>query len=200
MTFEPSIERRPHIGLTMGMAGLVLPDPPLSDGVVTLRAFEPSDIPVLVEICQDPEIARRTLVPSPYAADDARAYLARVAEGLAAETRASFAIMDAADGQMLGTAGLMAIDRVLGCAEIGYTLAEPARGRGAASRAVQLLAGWAFGPLDLRRLELHIDKRNLASRAVAARTGFDRVAEPLVQRPETAHFTNDMYFARSRGD
>lgn len=180
------------------MAGLVLPDPPLSDGVVTLRGFESSDVSVLVEIGQDPEISRWTPVPSPYTADDARAYLARVAEGLAAGTRASCAIVDADDGRMLGTAGLVAIDDAVGCAEIGYSLAAAARGCGAASRAVQLLAGWAFGPLALRRVELHIDRRNVASQAVAARTGFDRVAEPLIVRPEAARFTDDIYFARRR--
>jgi RimJ/RimL family protein N-acetyltransferase len=179
------------------MAAIELPDPPLSDGVVTLRGFESSDVRAIVEICQDPEIPRWTLVPSPYTADDARAYLARVAEGLAAGTRAAFAIVDAGDGRMLGTVALVAIDRALGCAEIGYTLAAAARGRGAASRAVRLLAGWAFGALGLGRLELRIDERNLASRAVAVRTGFERVAEPLLQRPETAHFTDDIYFART---
>jgi RimJ/RimL family protein N-acetyltransferase len=180
------------------MAALALPDPPLSDGVVTLRGFESSDVPLLVEICQDPEIPRWTLVPSPYTADDARAYLARVADGIATATRASFAIVDAGDGRMLGTAGLMAIDRELGCAEIGYSLAKAARGRGAASRAVRLLAGWAFGPLDLGRVELRIDSHNLASQAVATRTGFERVAKPLMERPELAHFPDDIYFARLR--
>jgi RimJ/RimL family protein N-acetyltransferase len=182
------------------MAALALPDSPLSDGVITLRAFESSDVPALVEICQDPEIPRWTLVPSPYTADDARRYLARAAEQFAAGTSASFAIVDADDGRLLGTASLMAIDRTPGCAEIGYSLAAPARGHGSASRAVRLLADWAFGPLDLRRLELHTDRHNVASRAVAARTGFVPVAEPLIRRPETAHFTNDVYFARTRGD
>jgi RimJ/RimL family protein N-acetyltransferase len=179
------------------MPGLVLPDPPLSDGAVTLRGFESSDVATLVEICQDPEIPRWTLVPSPYGEREARAYLVRVAEGLAAGTRASFAIVDAQDGRMLGTGGLMAIDRALGCAEIGYMLAAPARGRGAASRTVRLLAGWAFGPLGLDRLELHIDRHNSASHAVAERTGFTRMDEPVLQRPETAHF-DDIFFARLR--
>jgi hypothetical protein len=80
------------IRFTGTMSALALPDPPLSDGVVTLRGFEPSDVSALVEICQDPEIPRWTLVPSPYTARDARGYLRRVAEGLAAGTRASFAI------------------------------------------------------------------------------------------------------------
>jgi RimJ/RimL family protein N-acetyltransferase len=182
------------------MAALALPDPPLSDGVITLRGFAAGDVAALVEICQDPEIPRWTPVPCPYTADDARGYLGRVADGLGAGTRASFAIVDSDDGRMLGTAGLVAIDHALRCAEIGYSLAAAARGRGKASRAVRLLAGWAFGPLDLRRLELHVDKHNLASQAVAARTGFERVATPLMQRPETAHFADDIYFARMRSD
>ena len=180
------------------MARLALPDPPLSDGVITLRGFESTDVAPIVEICQDPEIPRWTLVPSPYGEEDARDYLARVADGLAAGTRASFAIVDAHDGRLLGTAGIMTIDWALACAEIGYILGAHARGRGAASRAVQVLAGWGFGALGLARRELHIDRDNSASLAVAERTGFARVAEPVVQRPETAHFANDIFFARLR--
>jgi hypothetical protein len=33
---------------------------------------------------------------------------------------------------------------------------------------------------------------------VATRTGFVRVAEPVIRRPETAHFTHDVYYARLR--
>jgi RimJ/RimL family protein N-acetyltransferase len=187
------------IGLDEAMARLVLPDPPLSDGTITLRGFESTDLAGLVEICQDPEIPRWTLVPSPYGEEQARAYLAGVGEDLAAGTRASVAIVDAQDAAMLGTAGLVAIDRAAGCAEIGYMLAAAARGRGAASRAVRLLVAWAFATLGLERLELHIDRQNAASRAVAARTGFVRVAEPVLQRPETAHFPDDIFFARLRG-
>ena len=93
----------------------------------------------------------------------------------------------------------MAIDHELGCGEIGYMLAAPARGRGAATRAVRLLVDWAFETLGLERLELHIDTHNAPSLAVAARAGFTEVAEPVVQRAETAHFTDDIFFARTRG-
>ena len=46
------------------ITALKLPEPPLSDGVIALRGFEPCDIDRLVEICQDPHISRWTLVPS----------------------------------------------------------------------------------------------------------------------------------------
>ncbi|HEV2775883.1 MAG TPA: GNAT family N-acetyltransferase [Solirubrobacteraceae bacterium] len=180
------------------MARLALPDPPLCDGVITLRGFESTDVASIVEICQDPEIPRWTLVPSPYGDDDARDYLTRVADGLAAGTRASFAIVDTRDGRLLGTTGLVAIDWDSACGEVGYMLAAPARGRGLASRTVHLLVRWSFETLGLERLELHIDRNNAASRAVAARTGFTRVAEPVLQRAQTAHFTDDIFFARRR--
>lgn len=180
------------------MPALLAPDPPLSDGTVTLRGFASRDVAPLVEICQDPEIPRFTGVPSPYGEGEARAYLERVADGWAAGTRASFAIADAQDDRLLGTAGLMAIDPDLDTTEIGYMLAAAQRGRGAASRTVQLLAAWAFGPLGLRRLELHVDRHNVASLAVAARTGFLPVDAPLIRRPETAHFVDDVFFARLR--
>jgi RimJ/RimL family protein N-acetyltransferase len=189
----------PNIGLTTPMADLTLPDPPLSDGVITLRGFESSDVATLVEICQDPEIPRWTLVPDHYSEQDAHDYLARVAAGLADGTRASFVIVDAGDGRMLGTGGLMAIDHAVGCGEIGYMLAAPARGRGAATRAVHLLVQWAFEALGLERVELHIDSHNAPSLAVAARAGFHQVAEPVMQRAETAHFTDDIFFARTLG-
>ncbi len=63
------------MGLYRAMAHLTLTDTPLSDGVVTLRGFESSDVDMLVELCRDPEIPRWTLVPSPYTAQHAHEYL-----------------------------------------------------------------------------------------------------------------------------
>jgi RimJ/RimL family protein N-acetyltransferase len=178
---------------------LPLPDPPLSDGVIALRPWTAADVPALVEACQDPEIPRWTLVPSPYTEDSARAWLQRVADGLAAGVRATLAIVDAGDGAVpLGAVGLQAIDWEQRAADVGYWLAAPARGRGLATRAVELIAGWAFGGLGLERLELRANEENDASRAVAARAGFVPVEAPLVHRPECDHMP-DVFFARVRG-
>jgi len=57
---------------------------------------------------------------------------------------------------------------------MGYWLTERARGRGIATDAVRLLAGWAFGVLRLDRLELMIHPENTASQPVAERCGFTR--------------------------
>jgi RimJ/RimL family protein N-acetyltransferase len=181
------------------MPALALPDPPLTDGLIALRGFESSDVPALVEACQDPEIARWTLVPSPYGEDDARAYVLHAAAGRAAGTRLALAIVDAADGaRLLGSVALNPIAWELGAADVGYWIAAPARGRGLAARAVEQIAGWAFATLGLERLELRAQRDNHASRSVAARAGFEAVAGPLVPRPECDHLP-DVYFARLRG-
>ncbi|MEA2150118.1 MAG: hypothetical protein QOD69_1948 [Solirubrobacteraceae bacterium] len=180
------------------MPAVQLPDPPLTDGVVALRAYTGADIPALVEICQDPEIARWTLVPSPYAEADAHAWLQRVAEGQASGARATFAVAGAADHRvLLGSASIQAIDWDLRAADLGYMLAAPARGRGLATRAVELLAGWAFGTLGLERLELRTMPENAASVALAARAGFEPIERPLVRRPECDDLP-DIFFARLR--
>jgi RimJ/RimL family protein N-acetyltransferase len=59
-------------------------------------------------------------------------------------------------------------------AAVGYWLAAHARGRGVASRAVRLLAGWSFAQLGTARLELTCAPENEASQAVATRCGFTR--------------------------
>jgi RimJ/RimL family protein N-acetyltransferase len=180
------------------MPGLALPDPPLSDGVIALRGFRSTDVAALVEACQDPEIPRFTLVPSPYTEDHAGAWLRRLAVGRAAGTHMAFAIVDAPAGAaLLGAVGLNVIDREQQAADVGYWLAAPARGRGVATRAVELVAAWAFDALGLERLELRTQEHNHASRAVAGRAGFVPVAAPMVQRPECDHFP-DVFYARLR--
>jgi len=183
----------------MPMSALALPHPPLRDGVVALRGFEPADVPAVVAACQDPEIPRWTLVPRPYGEDDARAYMRHMEAGRAAGTRLSLAVVaDAADsGVLLGSIALNPIDRELRAADVGYWIAAPARGRGYATRAVVLLTGWAFGALGLERLELRAQAANHASQAVAARAGFTPVPGPLIRRPECDHLP-DVFFARLR--
>ena len=54
------------------MPAIALPDPPLSDGTVTLRGFDPSDASAPTAACRDPEIPRWTLGPSPHTEAHAR--------------------------------------------------------------------------------------------------------------------------------
>jgi RimJ/RimL family protein N-acetyltransferase len=147
-------------------------EPPvvLTDGTVTLRAWELTDAPAVHAACQDPEIARFLPIPQPYTAADARAYVAARRADWAGDDERSFAITDAATGRLLGS---IARHRQAGHrAEIGYWLAPEARGRGVATRALRLVVDWSLAQ-GLVRLELFTRPDNAASGAVARRAGFE---------------------------
>ena len=153
------------------MPELVLPEG-LSDGVVSFRAWCREDVPWLVEVCQDPEIPRWTAVPSPYGEADARGFVAAQEDRRSAGEAAPFAIVSAADGELLGSLDVTMHDWRNGRAEIGYWIAAPARGRGVALRSVALAARWSFASLGLARLELLVEPDNPPSQRVAERAGF----------------------------
>jgi RimJ/RimL family protein N-acetyltransferase len=155
------------------VALLPAPEIGLSDDVVILRPWRESDVPRLVEAAQDPEIPRWTAVPEPYTAADARAWVrGDPLPGEPPGDRVSFAVAAAEDdAQLLAAMGIQRIFRGR-AGEIGYWTAPWARGRGVMTRAVRLLARWAFAEFDLRRIEIVAAVENTGSNRVAEKAGF----------------------------
>jgi RimJ/RimL family protein N-acetyltransferase/nitrite reductase/ring-hydroxylating ferredoxin subunit len=148
------------------------PEPWLSDGVVALRAFRAEDAAAITAACQDREIQRWVpLLPIPYTDADARGFILMSLQAWHDGTGCEFAIVDAHDGRFLGAAGLHLGANARRRA-IGYWVAPEARRRGIASRAVRLLSRWAFERLGTQRLGLWALPGNVASQAVAEKTGF----------------------------
>jgi RimJ/RimL family protein N-acetyltransferase len=155
---------------------ILLPAEPLVDGETALRAWRDSDLPGLVEACQDHEIVRWTRVPAAYGEADARAYLRQRYDAAFAGLTAPFAVVDAADRHLLGSISLMRFSWENARGEVGYWLARPARGHGHATRAVRLICAWGFAALRLERIDLMAATGNPASQHVAERAGFTREA------------------------
>lgn len=65
----------------------------------------------------------------------------------------------------------MHIDEQGAQGEIGYWVADWARGNRVARRAVELLSDWALNELGLSRLLLRIERENVASIAAALAAG-----------------------------
>ena len=147
------------------------PERPLSDGVVTLRRWEIGDIPALVDaIDGDPEISDfLELIPQPYRENEARVWVDAAAAMWRDRSAAPFAVL--AEDAVVGGAGINWIDRDDAVGDIGYWLRRDARGRGYTTRAVLLLARWAFD-LGCERLQIRADTENEASIRVAERAGF----------------------------
>jgi RimJ/RimL family protein N-acetyltransferase len=154
---------------------LAFPDPPLGAAGIVLRRLVTDDIPWITAACGDRDLSRYIpVIPYPYTQSDARAFVQHTARGWAEGTGAAFVIADAPTGDGLGTVGLHLFADDAELAEVGYWLRKEARGRGAATAAVRLVAGWAFGTLGIERLNLITAPNNEASQRVAVRTGFTR--------------------------
>jgi RimJ/RimL family protein N-acetyltransferase len=146
---------------------------PLSDGVVTLRLWRREDVPAIVAACNEPAIATfLDKVPQPYSEADAHAWLDVVERNWANGSFAGFAIE--VDGRAIGSISAGFHEDDPRRAECGYWLAAPERGRGLTTRALRLLARWAFESCGLERLQLRADVNNVASQRVAEKAGFVR--------------------------
>jgi len=154
---------------------VIAPDPRLAADGVVLRVPDDGDASWITEAYDDPDIARFIVgTPPPRRWGSA--------------TDAEFVIADAARAEPLGVISLRIAEPDPGLAAVGFWLRPEARGRGAATVAVQLIARWAFDELGVQRLELTTAPENVASQRVAERAGFTREG---VLRGLTAATKND---------
>src|SRR5689334_17110646 len=143
------------------------PDPPLTDGVVTLRPMRSSDLPAVEQAAADPEIRRW------FGAFEGppRDVLAGWIEGWEGGTAAAFAIC--APAAECGGHVLVEL-RNSGRAHMEYWLLPGWRGRGLAGRALRLASAWALRDLGRARLELWTEPENRRSQRVAEDAGYRR--------------------------
>jgi RimJ/RimL family protein N-acetyltransferase len=152
------------------MAPLAPPDPPLGDGVVTLRVWRNGDAAAITRMFRDPEAVAWTRAPSPYRQGDAFQWLASLPAQMRRGEALALAVTNASDGALLASIDLRLGGE--GRGEFGYVVAAWARRRGIGTRALALYSRWAFESLGLARLELLIQPGNEASLALGRRAGF----------------------------
>ncbi|MEU2670619.1 GNAT family N-acetyltransferase [Streptomyces sp. NPDC007164] len=164
-TAQDSVDRRDFVRTTFDL------------GDVVLRPWSRRDtesegmLDGLVAAAADPQIA----LWNPIATKDRAAALAWVEARDGAWDRgavAPFAVVEAADGALLGAVTLRWVDREDGLAMIGYWLLPAARGRGIATRATAAVTGWGFATADARRIEIAHATGNESSCRVADRCGY----------------------------
>src|SRR5207248_848292 len=98
-------------GLYRGRVDLRSPDPPLSDGVVSLRPWTLDDVPAIAAMCDETEIARWIhQIPSPYTERDAREYVLAAQAAWRDRTGAFFAVVERETGELAGSISIHVID------------------------------------------------------------------------------------------
>jgi [ribosomal protein S5]-alanine N-acetyltransferase len=147
-----------------------LPDPPLTDGSVLLRASEPRDAPAIDAGIHDPDVIRWIGPTKGSAIDVVALNRERWASG-----SPTLSICEA-DGTCVGLVWVNVHEADETTGSVGYWLLPMARGRGLATRAVRLISGWAVSEMGLTNLRLTTEPENERSRRVAERSGFRQTA------------------------
>jgi RimJ/RimL family protein N-acetyltransferase len=139
---------------------------------LTLRHFEPGDLPALAALYRDPEV-RRFYPDGTRTLEETREELEFFAQGHPRHPELGlWATVERATGVFLGRCGLIpwSIDGVLEV-EVGYLIDKARWGEGFATEAALALVVHARESLGLRRLICVIEPGNVASVRVATKIG-----------------------------
>ncbi|MGW3949624.1 GNAT family N-acetyltransferase [Streptomyces sp. NPDC004752] len=98
-----------------------------------------------------------------------------------------FVLVRGEDGRAVGGLGFHSAPDEDGRVEIGYDLAEAARGQGYATEALGALARWALARDDVDLLFARVDHGNLPSQGVLDRAGFSRAGAAAEEAAYTEH-------------
>ena len=143
--------------------------PTLTDGPVTLRHPQESDVQGAWEQCQDPLSQQWTTVPIPYSHDDARDFMLGFVPG-AWESDKEWGFVVEAEGRYAGHIALR--NEGNRRAEIAYGSHPWVRGTGHMERALRMLLDWGFREKDLATVIWLANVGNWASRRLAWKLGF----------------------------
>ena len=148
--------------------------PVLSDGVVTLRAYLPTDAPALFEAVRESvEHLGEWLnwCTDDYSLTDSARWIVYAHAQWRSGPNAIFGVFDAANARLLGAVAIDQVDSLQRTANIGYWTRRSALGRGVATRAVRLAARYALMSRTLERLEIVAACGNRPSQRVAEKCG-----------------------------
>jgi [ribosomal protein S5]-alanine N-acetyltransferase len=136
---------------------------------VFLRRITATDRAEFTRLVRDSQRLHHPWMQLPDTAEEFGRYLSRFDPPV---VNIGLAVCELGSGAMAGGVNINTIVRGrFQSAAIGYWAFAPAAGRGLMSEALRLVIGYAFGDLDLHRLEANIQPANEASIRLAKRTG-----------------------------
>ncbi len=162
--------------------------PQLTSPRLLLRAFTLADVPRLVALADNYEVAKNTLnIPHPYRGEDARRWVQISQENYQQHTSYAFAIELKATGELIGGIGLTP-DWRFDRAEAGYWLGQDYWGRGLASEALAALLRFGFGELKLNKIYATHIASNPASGRVMLKNGMVKEGELAQHTKRDGHY------------
>ncbi len=150
--------------------------PTLRHGLITLRPVQEDDIEKIFQACQDPLIPRFTTVPSPYTMTHAQFFVQEQEPArFASKSELLFVITEGYEGdeKFCGLISFHSVNLGNHTAELGYWIAEPARGKGIGGTAAKMITEYGFQTMGFRRIEALVNVDNETSKALLRSAGYE---------------------------
>jgi ribosomal-protein-alanine N-acetyltransferase len=141
---------------------------PLRTEHLLIRPFEPADRTAMQAIYADPQVMRFITG----AGEDPSTWVDSYIRHQADHGYAFWALIDPADGELIGEAGLGPLDGRGPQLELGYLLRRDRWGLGLATEAARACVAAAFDGLGVATVVAVVDEGNDASVAVLRKAGF----------------------------
>ncbi len=141
---------------------------------LALRFIEAGDAQAQFDIFSDPQVMRYWSSAPWTTMAQADEAIAQALAGYASGDDLYLAIVLKASGEMIGTIKLYAFHRTNRRCDLGYALARAHWGYGYLAEAMRVALDYAFGELQLNRIEADIDPRNTPSEKLLERMGFQK--------------------------
>jgi ribosomal-protein-alanine N-acetyltransferase len=146
--------------------------PTLDAPRLRLRQLTMHDVDAIFAVFSDPKMMRYWSTPPMQERAEAEALLARIQRQFTEKLGFQWGIERKSDRRILGTCTLFHVHAPNMRAELGYCLHSDHWKQGYMREALTALLDYAFGALQLRRLEADVDPRNESSMRIVAKLGF----------------------------
>jgi len=155
----------------------------------TMRAWREYDVDAALEIVLRNREHLRTYMQwmaDDYSIEHARKFILEGIKNRLDKVTLGLALVR--DGALIGSTGFNRLDWAARVCEIGYWIDREAEGKGVVTRACQAMIDYAFGELEMNRVEIRCSTENTRSAGVPPRLGFKlegtlRRAEIINGRP-----------------
>lgn len=151
-----------------------------------MRAWREDDVEAALEIVlrnrEHLQTYMRWMTPD-YSAVDARKCLFEAIKDRLDKKTLGLALVR--DGDLIGSTGFNRLDWNARVCEIGYWIDRQAEGKGVITKACQAMIDYAFGELEMNRVEIRCSTENTRSAAVPTRLGFK--LEGKLRQAEVLH-------------
>ncbi len=144
-----------------------------TDNVITVRPFQAEDAPEIhAAISESQNETSFWLVDlKGFSLSDVQDYIDSQPETWNEDQAYNFVILESSTNRILGGCGLNQINRRHRGCDLYFWVRTSATGHGFATRAVVLMARFAFDSLGMQRMEMVIDPENLGGLRVAEKAG-----------------------------